>query len=64
MNYSPQAEIWEYMRNTAIKYDLYGHIKFNSQVKSVVWDQSINKWSVTIWNKETKKEQKQLFDIL
>jgi len=63
-NFSPQAEIWEYIRNTALKYDLYKHIHFNSKVKSLVWDEQISQWRVTVINKETKGEKEELFDVV
>ena len=62
--YSGQEEIWEYMKKVTTKYDLYPFIKFNSQIKTLAWDEKIRKWRAVIYNKLTKKEQELLFDIV
>lgn len=62
--YASSAEIQDYFSKVARKYDLYSHIKFETQVKSTVWVESIKKWRVTIKNRVTKREKVHLFDIV
>jgi len=62
--YSSNSDILEYMKKVAKKYDLYPHLKFNSQVKSLVWDEAVKKWKVVIYNKDTQKSEKFVFDIV
>lgn len=61
--YSPQQEIWEYMRNVAKKHDLYSKIKFNHRVLAAEWDDTILKWRIKLINKENKEET-HVFDVL
>jgi cation diffusion facilitator CzcD-associated flavoprotein CzcO len=52
------------MKSTATKYGLYRHIKFRTQVKTLVWNELNQKWHVKIYNKDTKEEEELLFDIV
>ncbi|KAF2400720.1 FAD/NAD(P)-binding domain-containing protein [Trichodelitschia bisporula] len=46
--YSGQEEILEYLRGVAQKYDLYRHVRFNSEVKACRWDEGSKKWEVHV----------------
>jgi len=51
----------------ARKYDLYSHLKLNTEVKSLVWDEDIQKWRVRFIDLnagKSPKEQELLFDII
>ena len=39
-----------YLIQVALKYDLYGHIRFNSSVEEARWDDRTSKWHITIRN--------------
>ncbi|CAI7587340.1 unnamed protein product [Penicillium crustosum] len=41
-------EIWEYMKDTAIKWDLEKFVSFNSRVNETVWDDDKGKWQVKV----------------
>jgi cation diffusion facilitator CzcD-associated flavoprotein CzcO len=45
--YSPQAEIWDYLRGVAKKYDLYHHIRFGQEMIGARWDADQHRWHVT-----------------
>ncbi|XP_037034951.1 FAD-binding monooxygenase ktnD-like [Bradysia coprophila] len=63
-HYGTSAEIQDYFSKVARKYDLYSHIKFETQVKSTIWVDFIKKWRVTIKNRVSKHEEVHLFDIV
>ncbi|KAG0366569.1 pyridine nucleotide-disulfide oxidoreductase [Gamsiella multidivaricata] len=42
--YAPQQEIWEYLRRTARKYNLYDKISFRTEVTHVEWNEGRQKW--------------------
>ncbi|MFC3454138.1 flavin-containing monooxygenase [Amycolatopsis speibonae] len=44
--YSPQPEIWRYMRDVAAKYDLHRFIRFGQEMTSARWDADENRWHV------------------
>lgn len=62
--YPPQQEILEYVRNVAIKYNLYSKIKFSHRIVSAEWDDTIKKWHVKILNLPENREEIHFFDIL
>lgn len=41
-----QSEILDYLRACAEKYSLFDHIHFNREVRTAVFDESINQWQV------------------
>ena len=45
--YSPQPEIWRYMREVAAKYDLRRFIRFGQEMTGARWDSDENRWHVT-----------------
>ncbi|MEW6731308.1 MAG: NAD(P)/FAD-dependent oxidoreductase [Acidobacteriota bacterium] len=44
--YSPQPEIWEYLRYCAANYGILPHIRFHHEVRGVAWDQSRQHWHI------------------
>jgi cation diffusion facilitator CzcD-associated flavoprotein CzcO len=44
--FAPQREIWAYMRRCAAKYGLPEHLRFNSEVESLEWDDEARHWQV------------------
>ncbi|MCG3751452.1 NAD(P)/FAD-dependent oxidoreductase [Amycolatopsis sp. Poz14] len=45
--YSPQPEIYEYMRGVADKYDLRRFIRFGQEMTGARWDAEENRWHVS-----------------
>lgn len=62
--YPPQQEIWEYIRNVALKHDLYRKIKFNQRVVSLEWNNILLHWRAIVLNIKTNETQIFLFDIM
>ncbi len=46
-SYSPQQEIWEYLRHCAKLYGVIPHIQFNTEVQSAAWDEIDQRWRIT-----------------
>ena len=44
--FSPQAEIWAYLRRCATEYDIDRHFVFGETVNAAVWDDERHHWSV------------------
>ncbi|HTN34960.1 MAG TPA: NAD(P)/FAD-dependent oxidoreductase [Marinobacter sp.] len=51
--FGPQPEILEYMEHCVCKYDLAGHIRFNSEVVAADFADSDNEWAVTLADSST-----------
>jgi cation diffusion facilitator CzcD-associated flavoprotein CzcO len=47
-SYSPQQEIWEYLRHCVAKYDLARHIQFHKKVSGAEFDSGSGTWTVRI----------------
>jgi len=62
--FSSSSEILTYMKRVVRKYELYGNIKLNTMVKSIIWNDSTLKWHVKTYNKVVKKEEERVFDIV
>ena len=45
--YAPQAEILRYINHVADRFDLRRHISFNTRVRSAVFDEAAERWTVT-----------------
>ena len=45
--YSPQPEIWRYMREVAAKYDLQRFIRFGQEMTGARWDADERRWHVS-----------------
>lgn len=44
--YSPQPEIWAYLRDCAARFDLYPHIRFEHEVLDAAWDDDRRVWQL------------------
>ena len=44
--YAPQAEIWEYLRACARKFELEKHIRYQHEVQSATWDEAATRWRI------------------
>jgi cation diffusion facilitator CzcD-associated flavoprotein CzcO len=45
--YSPQPEILKYLNHVADRFDLRKDIQFNTRVKSAIFDEAANRWTIT-----------------
>ncbi|NKQ58597.1 NAD(P)/FAD-dependent oxidoreductase [Amycolatopsis sp. K13G38] len=45
-SFSPQPEIWDYLRRVARKYDLYRFIRFGQEMTGARWDSDEHRWHV------------------
>lgn len=45
--YSPQAEIWDYLRTTAARFGVTPHIRFSAPVEDARWDDTAACWQLT-----------------
>ncbi|KAA9161365.1 NAD(P)/FAD-dependent oxidoreductase [Amycolatopsis acidicola] len=45
-SFSPQPEIWDYLRGVAKKYDLYRFIRFGQEMTGARWDSDEHRWHV------------------
>jgi cation diffusion facilitator CzcD-associated flavoprotein CzcO len=52
-SYSPQAEIWRYLKAVAARYDLAPFMRFNAAVDRAEWDEARQFWRVTLKTGET-----------
>ena len=51
--FSPQAEIWDYLRSCVAKYDIARHIRYGRRVASLEYDDRGRRWEVTTDDGET-----------
>jgi cation diffusion facilitator CzcD-associated flavoprotein CzcO len=52
-SFSPQAEIWRYMKDCAAKYGILSHFRFNAAIASAAYDETLHIWKITLKNGET-----------
>jgi cation diffusion facilitator CzcD-associated flavoprotein CzcO len=45
-SFSPQAEIWDYLRRCARDYNLLPHIRFGHSVTEAVWEHDLQRWRI------------------
>ena len=45
--YSPQSEIWDYLRRCARQFGMYPHIQWNSELLDARWDEDEQRWHIT-----------------
>lgn len=45
-SYSPQGEIWAYLRRVAAEFDLRGRIRFGHEVLAAAWDDAARRWRI------------------
>src|SRR5581483_3577079 len=50
--FSPQQEIWDYLRHCVAKYDLARHIRFGARVTGAAFDPRAGVWTVRIEGRE------------
>ncbi|GAA4061894.1 flavin-containing monooxygenase [Nonomuraea soli] len=46
--FSPQEEIWRYMRSCVERYGLAGHFRFGQEVVGLEWDDAAREWEVAV----------------
>ncbi|NMN93751.1 flavin-containing monooxygenase [Antrihabitans stalactiti] len=46
--FAPQPEILQYLRDTATKYDVRRHIRFNTEVVEAAFDEGAGSWHITL----------------
>jgi cation diffusion facilitator CzcD-associated flavoprotein CzcO len=52
-SFSPQAEIWRYMKDCAGKHGIVSHMRFNAAVASAAYDESAQLWRLRLKDGET-----------
>jgi len=55
-HFSPQPVLLNYFRGIAAKYDLRKHIRFETQVELLAWDEARQVWRATLKGKDGKTE--------
>jgi cation diffusion facilitator CzcD-associated flavoprotein CzcO len=45
---APGAEIYQYIKDTAAKFDLEEPVQFNTSVQEAIWDDVSGKWQLKI----------------
>jgi cation diffusion facilitator CzcD-associated flavoprotein CzcO len=45
-SFSPQSEIWDYLRRCAREFDILRHIRFEHTVREVCWDHETKRWRI------------------
>ncbi|KAG0321124.1 hypothetical protein BGZ99_004102 [Dissophora globulifera] len=63
-SYAPQQEIWEYLRRTAHKYNLYDKISFRTEITHTEWNDSLQKWVLDYVNLNTGEKSRMEADIV
>lgn len=56
-HYSPQNEIYQYLRKVAKKYNIYEQTKFNTEVIRIDWMQEKQVWKVDSRHTDTAQPQ-------
>ena len=51
--FAPQREIFAYQQHCAGKYDVYRHMRFNTEVAKASFDEAQGVWVITLTNDET-----------
>src|SRR4051794_21662058 len=55
-HFSPQPELLKYFRNVAAKYGVRQHIRFETTVESLTWDEGRGAWRVVVRDKDGRVE--------
>src|SRR5512138_2929051 len=45
--FSPQKEIWAYLRQCAERFGIVPHIRWNSPLQQAAWDDTAQQWQIT-----------------
>jgi len=48
----------------AKKYDLYTHIRFETKVQRLTWDENKSKWIASIKDNNNNKTEDEVFDVV
>ena len=56
-HYSPQGELLDYFRDCADEYGVREHVRFNTEVLSVEYDDDSNSWSILVRNPDGSEER-------
>jgi len=62
--YAKQAEIKDYLKNVAGKYELYSKAKFFHRVESATWDESNRDWKVVVQDLRRNEIKEIRYDIM
>jgi cation diffusion facilitator CzcD-associated flavoprotein CzcO len=64
-NYSPQPEIYAYLRRVAKKYDVYKNLQLNTTVLKLEWIPDMNQWKVDYCHKDHPEQvQSKHYDLV
>src|SRR5919198_4494436 len=44
--FSPQQEIWDYLRDCARRYGVMDHVRFGHEVQDAAWDEDAQRWRI------------------
>lgn len=61
--YAGQAEILEYLKRTAAKYNLTKHFQLNTEIVETIWDEDSAKWKILLEHNGERKEDEADFLI-
>jgi cation diffusion facilitator CzcD-associated flavoprotein CzcO len=50
--YSGSEEIWQYMKDVAVKYDLEKYVQLKTMVESAIWDEASGQWKLHLLSPE------------
>lgn len=64
ISYASAAEIWQYLKTTAKKFNLESQIKFRHEVQQAVWDEDTGLWNVEVLDNNTGKVVKDQCNFL
>ncbi len=45
-SFSPQPEIWEYLRRCAVRFGVLPHLRFDHEVRAARWDDAYRRWHI------------------
>ncbi len=55
-HFSPQPELLKYFQGVAAKYDLKSHVRFETRVESLSWDEAKSVWRIELLGKDGSAE--------
>ena len=62
--YAGQQEIWEYLRKTARKNNIYEKIRFRTEITRTEWREDLQQWVLDYTNLETGEQHQTRADIV
>lgn len=63
-SFSPQPEILEYTKDVTRKFGIYPHIRFQTRVETLRWDEKNLKWRATVLDVKKQRVESHDFDII